>query len=354
MPTPPQAVRRAAQRGLDLREEFGRGGTATGIARARDLSNGSNIPVATIRRMKAFFDRHQGNKDTPPEEGNGRIAWLLWGGDPGRRWAERVLRAEDADKGDYDKNDDPPGTGRRGSGRNDEGSASSADNDIEISESTEEALRNKVKDHNGGDNGPNVTIGMLRAVYRRGAGAYSTSARARSRNQWAMARVNAFLHLVRNGRPKNSNYTQDNDLLPSSHERATKRFFEVAKVDDEHGLVFGFAIVSKINGEEYFDVQGDHIPEEAMLEASLDFMENSGAAKEMHQGDQIGKVVFAFPLTTDIARAMNVTTEKTGLMIAMKPTDPEVLNRFKSGEFTGFSIGGRRMEDEEVTQNAEY
>lgn len=92
---PPQAVADAAKRGLELREEFGRGGTAVGIARARDLSNRKNIPIETIRRMKAFFDRHVGNKDTPPEEGNGKIAWLLWGGDPGRRWAESILRRQD-------------------------------------------------------------------------------------------------------------------------------------------------------------------------------------------------------------------------------------------------------------------
>ena len=148
--------------------------------------------------------------------------------------------------------------------------------------------------------------------------------------------------------------SKNQEQLQSSEEDATKRNFEVAKVDDELGLVFGFAIVSKINGEEYFDVQGDHIPEEAMLEASLDFMENSGAAKEMHQGDRIGSIVFAFPLTSEIARSMNIQTEKTGLMIALKPYDDEVLNRFKSGEYTGFSIGGRRVEDEEVRNNVEY
>lgn len=90
--TPPQDVRDAAQRGLDLRDEFNRGGTDVGIARARDLSNGGPVSASTIRRMVAFFDRHEGNKNTPPEEGNGKIAWLLWGGDAGRKWAEKVLR----------------------------------------------------------------------------------------------------------------------------------------------------------------------------------------------------------------------------------------------------------------------
>ena len=59
---------------------------------------------------------------------------------------------------------------------------------------------------------------MLKAVYRRGAGAFSTSHRpGMSRQQWSMARVNAFLYLVRNGRPKDPKYITDNDLRPKGH-----------------------------------------------------------------------------------------------------------------------------------------
>ena len=121
----------------------------------------------------------------------------------------------------------------------------------------------------------------------------------------------------------------------------------VVKVDESLGLVFGFAIVSKKDGQDYYDLQDDHIPEDAMLKASLDFMENSRVAKEMHSGDQQGSVVFAFPLTSDIAAALDIVTKQTGLMIAMRPA-PGMLAKFKSGEFTGFSIGGFRLQDEEA------
>lgn len=122
---------------------------------------------------------------------------------------------------------------------------------------------------------------------------------------------------------------------------------DVFKVDDELGLVFGYAIVCKDGDKEYFDVQGDHIPEDAMLKASTDFMLKSRVAKDMHQGDQTGTVVFAFPMTTDIAKALGITVKKTGLIIAMKP-GAEALKKFKSGDYTGFSIGGKRVKDEEV------
>jgi len=100
--TPPQGVREEAARGLAWRAEHGRGGTAVGVARARDLSNGRTISPATARRMKAYFDRHevdaQGQGWSPGETGfpsAGRIAWALWGGDPGRTWAGKLVRQMD-------------------------------------------------------------------------------------------------------------------------------------------------------------------------------------------------------------------------------------------------------------------
>jgi hypothetical protein len=68
-----------------------------------------------------------------------------------------------------------------------------------------------------------TTMGQLKAVYRRGAGAYSTSHRPGvSRGAWAMARVNAYLYLLQNGRPKDSKYITDNDLLPKEHPKSTR------------------------------------------------------------------------------------------------------------------------------------
>lgn len=123
----------------------------------------------------------------------------------------------------------------------------------------------------------------------------------------------------------------------------------VVKVDEGHGLVLGYAIVCKTGGEDYFDLQGDHIPEDAMLGAAVAFMLKGGAAKEMHVGGVAGKILFAWPLTTDIAKAFGIDTPTTGLMIAMKPDDPAVLAKFRDGTYTGFSIGGSRVKDEEVS-----
>lgn len=68
----------------------------------------------------------------------------------------------------------------------------------------------------------NVSEDMLRTVYRRGAHTFSASHRpGATRSSWAMARVTAFTRLLRYGRPANSAYTSDNDLLPVGHPLST-------------------------------------------------------------------------------------------------------------------------------------
>jgi hypothetical protein len=124
---------------------------------------------------------------------------------------------------------------------------------------------------------------------------------------------------------------------------------DVQKVDRELGIVFGYAIVCKIGNEDYFDTQGDHIPEQSMLEATSDFMSGERTAKVMHAGEPAGQVVYGFPLTHEIAKALDIEVNKSGFIVGMKPDSSEVLNKFATGEFTGFSIGGRRLKDTEIS-----
>ena len=322
--TPTKGMVEEAKRALEWRKEFKRGGTAVGIARARDIANGKNLPYKTVKRMKAFFDRHQVDAKAqgfrPGEKGfpsNGRIAHALWGGDPGYTWAKNIVaRVEGTEKsfdsieekrfytrtrrmeyakrgwalpdGSYPIRDvgdlrnaiqayglgknkertrkhiikrarqlgrldlvpenwkkeekaarrygpnDPktpakPSERIRGSRRNKPGSASGSRGGIKLSAQVEASLKNKVKEHNEkmekrGKKERKVTLGMLKAVWRRGAGAFSATHRPKmGRQQWAMGRVNAFLKLVSSGKPSNPKYTTDNDLLPKKHPRRTKK-----------------------------------------------------------------------------------------------------------------------------------
>ena len=98
MPRPNDGMKSEAQKGLDWREEFGRGGTRVGAVRARQIVAGENLSDDTVKRMYSFFSRHEVDKQaegfSAGEEGypsNGRIAWALWGGDAGFSWSKRLV-----------------------------------------------------------------------------------------------------------------------------------------------------------------------------------------------------------------------------------------------------------------------
>lgn len=111
--TPTDGMANEAQKALDWRKEGFDGGTSVGLARARQLVNKQELSPSTVRRMHSFFSRHevdkQGEGFSPGEPGfpsNGRVAWALWGGDPGQTWARAKSETLDRLEGkslDYTK-----------------------------------------------------------------------------------------------------------------------------------------------------------------------------------------------------------------------------------------------------------
>jgi len=103
---PTQEMAEEAAQGLEWREEYGRGGTEVGVARARDISNRKNLSEDTVARMVSYFARHavdlEAEENRDPEAdgypGAGLIAWKLWGGDPGRDWANRKMDELEAEE----------------------------------------------------------------------------------------------------------------------------------------------------------------------------------------------------------------------------------------------------------------
>lgn len=85
-----------AKKGLQLRKEFGRGGTDVGVRRAEQLSSQKAVSADDVKAIRSYFARHEIDKtgkshewgsDTDPSAGY--IACLLWGGDEDKAWAER-------------------------------------------------------------------------------------------------------------------------------------------------------------------------------------------------------------------------------------------------------------------------
>ena len=235
----PVYIRTAARKGLDY---YGQGLAGEGLVdrtvrEARDLARGQ-VSEDKVVRANAWAQRHAvdlqapKNSDASNDEfpGAGAVAHYLWGinplnPQPARNWFESKSEAIKSERAPA-----PPKDQITGSDKNPKGSAKApaGSGTIELTQAIEDGLKNKVTEHNDKLDGADpswkrATVGMLRTVFRRGAGAYSTSHRPGvSRNQWAYARVNSFLYLLRNGRPENPKYITDNDLLPKDHPRSSR------------------------------------------------------------------------------------------------------------------------------------
>ena len=98
---PTAAMAAAARRGLKMRESqapSNRGGTAVGLARARQLVNRTPLSLSTVKRMFSFFSRHEVDKESKSwkddPNSKSRQAWLLWGSDAGYSWSRSIVERE--------------------------------------------------------------------------------------------------------------------------------------------------------------------------------------------------------------------------------------------------------------------
>lgn len=94
--TPTLKMAANARRGLKLRQKFDRGGTSVGVRRAQQLADRASLGEEDVKSMASYFARHAVDKEATAKRWGdvtdpsaGFIAWLLWGGDDGARWAAR-------------------------------------------------------------------------------------------------------------------------------------------------------------------------------------------------------------------------------------------------------------------------
>lgn len=91
----PAQAQRNAQRGLELRKQYGRGGTEVGLNTARTLARGGSIGIEKVRHINRYFARHVGD-NLFDKKSNGWIAWQLWGGYAAWSWTRRIVRSANA------------------------------------------------------------------------------------------------------------------------------------------------------------------------------------------------------------------------------------------------------------------
>ena len=121
---------------------------------------------------------------------------------------------------------------------------------------------------------------------------------------------------------------------------------QILKADEEQRMVYGWASVVTEKGEPVVDRQGDVIEPDTLVKAVNKFMEHVRVGKEMHQGEQIGRVIHSMPVTKEIGEALGIQSDREGWVVAFKVYDDDVWSRVKSGELAAFSIGGKAIKED--------
>ena len=237
-------VRNNAKRGIELNKKVNnKCATSVGKIRAQQLARGEKLSLSTIKRMYSYLSRAETYYDPNDSKACGTISYLLWGGKAGLAWSRGKLRelgelseqelAKYDDKGRIvrspkaPKSDTANPNPKRGGQRNPKGAAGKG-RGVNVPDRVLKSLQKKADDFNNkykSKLGYGTTVGQLKSVYQRGVGAYQTShsPEVKSAEQWGQARVNAYIYLLKNGRPQNAKYITDYDLLPKKHPKSSKK-----------------------------------------------------------------------------------------------------------------------------------
>lgn len=326
MAKPTEGMKEEARKGIEWREEFGRGGTRIGATRARQIIAGENLSDDTIKRMFSFFSRHEVDKEAegfrPGEDGypsNGRIAWALWGGDAGFSWSKRLVNQMKEER--------------------------------QLSDKVTKALQKKVKEHNADVNNAaskRTTVRTLGAVFRRGVGAYHTSPGSvrpsvKSPEQWAMARVNSFLYVLRNGKFRRGKH--DQDLLPASHPLSTKNKKGNTMEDNHNRHILNVEETEDtyvVSFAKHEDMDEEMADDEKTLESRpFHYDEDDEEKKRLSEDDIVYRVL-------DLSRAHHIDEEKRRVRIGVSSEEPverdfgmEVISHSIEDIDTSFIASGR-------------
>ena len=317
MARPTEGMKVEAQKGLDWREEHGRGGTRVGAVRARQIVAGENLSDETIKRMFSFFSRHEVDKKAEGfnagEEGypsNGRIAWALWGGDAGYKWSETKVNQMKKEE------------------------------ERAVSGKALEMIKNKVEEHNeevGDVKSKRTNVSTLSKVYERGIGAYKTNPASvrptvSSPEQWAAARINSFLFALRNGKFRSGKH--DTDLLPEGHPLSTKNKEEKAMNKEDRHILNVSETDDKVIVEFAKHEDVEHEGEEVEMTDEV----------SMSESDEERKVI-DMPMkyrTIDLSKHSYLDEDKRVVRVGVSSEEP--VERSFGMEVLGHSAGDINME----------
>jgi hypothetical protein len=226
-------------------------------------------------------------------------------------------------------------------------------------------LKEKIQEHNekNPQDSQKADLGMLKAVWRRGAGAYSVGTPGRkgmTRSQWAMGRVNAFLKILSGSAPSDKDYTQDNDLLPKSHPKHSESMSKLAfALEKDKQVIVGPVAIPDIEiyrrdeatGEPYY-VKFSESTIQRMQEKFMKELRNRDTNIEHNENQNANSYVFESwivedPETDKANTVYNLGLPKGSWAVKMRVTDPEVWQSVKEGKYKGFSLEGSFVDKED-------
>ena len=124
-----------------------------------------------------------------------------------------------------------------------------------------------------------------------------------------------------------------------------KTIGKISTVDDEKKLAFGWASVSEKDGVLVTDSDGDIIPISELEKAAYDFVEIYRAGGEMHEKNNVARLIESVVFTPEKFSAMGIAATELplGWWVGFKISDDDVWQKVKSGEYNMFSIGGKAV-----------
>ena len=135
---------------------------------------------------------------------------------------------------------------------------------------------------------------------------------------------------------------------------------DLLKVDTDKRLVFGWFNICTINDKLVKDFQGEEIPTSVLEEGSYNFVLNYRMAGEEHMRKGIGRLVECVMFTKEKCEAMVKSLKAQGIEASIDLKcegmwggfyidDDEIWEQIKKGNYPAFSIGGKKVVDNEQT-----
>jgi hypothetical protein len=309
------------------------------IDKAVGMEHNVDYMIGHVEKIKSYLGQEQ---KFAPASGN-----------PGDRPLARIPKEE---------------RGRTGSDKNKPGDTTTTRGGIEVSEEVEKSLKDKIEEHNktNTQDSQKATMGMLKAVWRRGAGAYSVGTpgkRGMQRAQWAMARVNSFLNILAGNKSGyDKDYDQDNDLLPKGHPKhSEQKMTKMIFASEDQQILVGPAMVpdmeiirkyedGPMKGKPYWVSFTKEVIKKIAEKFMREMRNHNTNVQHDAESDAKSYVMETWIVENEEDKANSLYNMDVPIgtwMVSMRVTDPKVWKAIKAGKLNGFSIEGNFMSQED-------